>query len=47
MISHSLSYHSDGCISGIGHSASIEEQFHGATFDKVIDAQGMCVMPGK
>ncbi|KAK5849022.1 hypothetical protein PBY51_008697 [Eleginops maclovinus] len=37
---------SDGLIKAVGPAETIREQYAGATFDKVIDATGMCVLPG-
>ncbi|KAK1906893.1 putative imidazolonepropionase [Dissostichus eleginoides] len=37
---------SDGLITAVGPAETIRDQFAGATFDKVIDATGMCVLPG-
>ncbi|XP_029351315.1 putative imidazolonepropionase [Echeneis naucrates] len=37
---------SDGLIKAVGPSESIRSQHSGATFEKVIDATGMCVLPG-
>ncbi|KAL7876120.1 hypothetical protein AOLI_G00110830 [Acnodon oligacanthus] len=37
----------DGQIKAVGSADSIESQFRDAVFDKVIDATGMCVLPGK
>ncbi|KAI1888042.1 hypothetical protein AGOR_G00180980 [Albula goreensis] len=36
----------DGMLKVVGPADSIESQFKGATFDKVINAAGMCVIPG-
>ncbi|XP_062238363.1 probable imidazolonepropionase [Platichthys flesus] len=37
---------SDGLIKAVGPAETIRAQYSEATFDKVIDASGMCVMPG-
>ncbi|KAG7225563.1 hypothetical protein INR49_004969 [Caranx melampygus] len=37
---------SDGLIKAVGAAETIRAQFSGATFDEVIDATGMCVLPG-
>ncbi|XP_022605419.1 probable imidazolonepropionase [Seriola dumerili] len=37
---------SDGLIKAAGPAETIRAQYAGATFDKVIDATGMCVLPG-
>ncbi|KAG7244114.1 hypothetical protein INR49_004931 [Caranx melampygus] len=36
----------DGLIKAVGAAETIRAQFSGATFDEVIDATGMCVLPG-
>ncbi|KAK2913492.1 hypothetical protein QQF64_030756 [Cirrhinus molitorella] len=36
----------DGLIKAVGPADIIESQFKGAKFDKVLDASGMCVIPG-
>ncbi|XP_026877601.2 probable imidazolonepropionase [Electrophorus electricus] len=36
----------DGLIKAVGNAESIEAQFRAAVFDKVLDATGMCVLPG-
>ncbi|XP_062850166.1 probable imidazolonepropionase [Trichomycterus rosablanca] len=36
----------DGLIKAVGPADTIESQFRGAVFDKVLDATGMCVLPG-
>ncbi|KAL6490514.1 hypothetical protein MHYP_G00008590 [Metynnis hypsauchen] len=36
----------DGQIKAVGSADSIESRFRDAVFDKVIDATGMCVLPG-
>lgn len=38
---------SDGLIKAVGSADIIESQFKGAKFDSVLDASGMCVLPGK
>lgn len=38
---------SDGLIKDIGLASTIDFQYAGCTFDKVIDATGMHVIPGK
>ncbi|XP_010885463.2 probable imidazolonepropionase isoform X1 [Esox lucius] len=42
----SLVIGSDGLIKEIGPARTIEVQYAGALFDEVIDATGMCVIPG-
>ncbi|KAM3859117.1 putative imidazolonepropionase [Diretmus argenteus] len=37
---------SDGLIKAVGPADSMEAQYSEASFDKVIDATGMCVIPG-
>ncbi|CAB1413861.1 unnamed protein product [Pleuronectes platessa] len=37
---------SDGLIEAVGPAETIRAQYSEATFEKVIDASGMCVMPG-
>ncbi|TKS90723.1 putative imidazolonepropionase [Collichthys lucidus] len=37
---------SDGLIKAVGPAEIIREQYSEASFDKVIDATGMCVLPG-
>ncbi|XP_062339262.1 probable imidazolonepropionase [Osmerus eperlanus] len=37
---------SDGLIKAVGPAETIEAQYSGESFDKVIDASGMCVIPG-
>uniref|UniRef100_A0A9J8AI00 Probable imidazolonepropionase n=1 Tax=Cyprinus carpio carpio TaxID=630221 RepID=A0A9J8AI00_CYPCA len=37
---------SDGLIKAVGPADIIESQFKGAKFDNVLDASGMCVIPG-
>lgn len=41
----SLSF-SDGLIKAVGPADAIEVQFSGSSFDNIIDASGMCVLPG-
>ncbi|XP_028824198.1 putative imidazolonepropionase [Denticeps clupeoides] len=36
----------DGLIAAVGPADAIELQFRGASFDKVLDAAGMCIIPG-
>ncbi|XP_030635469.1 putative imidazolonepropionase [Chanos chanos] len=36
----------DGLLKAVGSADSIESQFKGASFEKVLDASGMCVLPG-
>ncbi|XP_067255777.1 probable imidazolonepropionase [Chanodichthys erythropterus] len=36
----------DGLIKAVGSADIIESQFKGAKFDNVLDASGMCVLPG-
>lgn len=38
---------SNGLIEAVGPADSIESRFKEAVFDKVLDATGMCVLPGK
>ena len=38
---------SDGLIKAVGPSEIIRAQFSEASCDKVIDATGMCVLPGE
>lgn len=40
-------YSSNGLIEAVGPADSIESHFREAVFDKVLDATGMCVLPGK
>ncbi|XP_014063779.2 probable imidazolonepropionase [Salmo salar] len=42
----SLVIGSDGLIKDIGPASTIDFQYAGVSFDKVIDATGMCVVPG-
>ncbi|XP_071188600.1 probable imidazolonepropionase isoform X2 [Salvelinus alpinus] len=42
----SLVIGSDGLIKDIGPASTIDFQYAGVLFDKVIDATGMCVIPG-
>lgn len=42
----SLVIGSDGLIKDIGPASTIDFQYAGVSFDKVIDATGMCVIPG-
>lgn len=42
-----LSPHSDGLIKAVGPAETIRAQYAEALFDKVIDAAGMCVLPGE
>lgn len=37
----------DGLVKAVGPSKAISLQYSGASFDKVIDAKGMCVLPGQ
>lgn len=46
-LSRPVSWCSDGLIKAVGPAETIRAQFSGATFDKVIDATGMCVLPGE
>lgn len=39
--------HSDGLIKAVGPAETIRAQYAEALFDKVIDAAGMCVLPGE
>ncbi|KAM4672018.1 putative imidazolonepropionase isoform 1-T2 [Amazona ochrocephala] len=36
----------DGCIKAVGQADVIRNQFSGATFERVIDCSGKCVLPG-
>ncbi|KAL7982531.1 hypothetical protein Chor_010129 [Crotalus horridus] len=36
----------DGYIKAVGDARAIREQFSGATFDKIIDCSGKCILPG-
>ncbi|XP_013925769.1 PREDICTED: probable imidazolonepropionase isoform X2 [Thamnophis sirtalis] len=36
----------NGCIEAVGDARAIREQFSGATFDKIIDCSGKCILPG-
>lgn len=40
-------YSSIGLIEAVGPADSIEYRFREAVFDKILDATGMCVLPGK
>lgn len=42
-----LVYYSNGLIEAVGPADSIESRFREAEFDKVLDATGMCVLPGE
>lgn len=42
-----ISLSSDGLIKAVGPAETIRAQYAGASFDKVIDATGMCVLPGE
>lgn len=42
-----LSSSSDGLIKAVGPADVIGQQYSDASFDKVIDATGMCVLPGE
>lgn len=37
----------DGLIKAVGPAEAISLQYSGASFDEVIDAEGMCVLPGE
>lgn len=37
----------DGLLKSVGPADSIEFKFKGALFENVIDASGMCVIPGQ
>lgn len=37
----------DGLIKAVGPADTIRAQFADVSFDKVIDAAGMCVLPGE
>ncbi|XP_064307313.1 probable imidazolonepropionase isoform X2 [Phalacrocorax carbo] len=36
----------DGCIKAVGQADEIRNQFSGATFERIIDCSGKCVLPG-
>lgn len=36
----------NGCIEAVGDARAIREQLSGATFDKIIDCSGKCILPG-
>ncbi|XP_054040402.1 probable imidazolonepropionase isoform X1 [Rissa tridactyla] len=36
----------DGCIKAVGQADVIRNQFSGATFERIIDCSGKCVLPG-
>lgn len=38
---------SDGLIKAVGPTDTIKAQYSEVSFDKVIDATGMCVVPGE
>lgn len=38
---------SDGLIKAVGPAEIISAQYSEASFDKVIDATGMCILPGE
>lgn len=38
---------SDGLIKAVGPAEMIKVQYSEVSFDKVIDATGMCVLPGE
>lgn len=42
-----ISLSRDGLIKAVGPAEAINLQYSGAAFDKVIDAKGMCVLPGE
>ncbi len=42
-----ISSPSDGLIKAVGPAELIAAQYSEASFDKVIDATGMCVLPGE
>lgn len=42
-----MSLSRDGLIKAVGPAEAISLQYSGAAFDKVIDAKGMCVLPGE
>lgn len=42
-----ISSSSDGLIKAVGPAEIIGAQYPEASFDKVIDASGMCVLPGE
>lgn len=42
-----LTVSSDGLIKAVGPAETIRAQFSEASFDQVIDATDMCVLPGE
>ncbi|XP_032644410.1 putative imidazolonepropionase [Chelonoidis abingdonii] len=36
----------DGCIKAVGHTDAILQQFSEASFEKIIDCSGKCILPG-
>lgn len=42
-----ISPSSDGLIKAVGPADIISAQYSEASFDKVIDATGMCILPGE
>lgn len=38
---------SDGLIEAVGPADAIESEYSRVSFDRVIDAAGMCVLPGE
>ncbi|XP_030409769.1 probable imidazolonepropionase [Gopherus evgoodei] len=36
----------DGCIKAVGHADAIHQQFSEASFEKIIDCSGKCILPG-
>ncbi|KAM7179722.1 putative imidazolonepropionase [Macrochelys suwanniensis] len=36
----------DGCVKAVGHADAIRRQFSEASFEKIIDCSGKCVLPG-
>ncbi|XP_042324541.1 probable imidazolonepropionase [Sceloporus undulatus] len=36
----------DGCIKAAGEAGAIRQQFSGASFEKIIDCSGKCILPG-
>ncbi|XP_075789803.1 putative imidazolonepropionase [Pelodiscus sinensis] len=42
----SLVIGTDGCVKAVGHADAIHQQFSDASFEKIIDCSGKCVLPG-
>ncbi|XP_065279403.1 probable imidazolonepropionase [Emys orbicularis] len=36
----------DGCVKAVGHADAIRRQFSEASFEKIIDCSGKCILPG-